>query len=133
MLEANRTAAGFWQAHGFAGATIAGEAFLSSTSRSIAPAARWISPHISESDAAATATYTAYIRNWLSCPPLISPRRTECAPTQSTQVTPPKASGDGGGQHCPNACAADGRTEGIDGLAEAWCACASSSVNACTV
>ena len=69
-----------------------GAACCSSTSRSIAPAARCTSPHISLSEAAEIATYTAYTRNCPSWPPVISPRTTECAPIHSTNVIAPKTS-----------------------------------------
>ena len=77
-----RTRAG--STSGCDGAAIAGRAASSSASRSIAPAARCTSPHISVRAAAEVPTIAAYTKNWLSCPQLMSWPSTACAPSHST-------------------------------------------------
>jgi len=55
--------------------------------RSMAPAARWISPHRLLKAAADEPTNMAYIRNCPSSPPLICPATTECEPFHNRKVS----------------------------------------------
>ncbi len=64
-----------------------GSAFSNSSSRSIAPAARCNSPHVSLSIAADIATNMAYSTNWPSSPPVISPASTARAPIHNTTIS----------------------------------------------
>ncbi len=77
---------------GSAGVRMAGSAASSSDIRSMAPAARWISPHRLLSAVAAEPTKKAYIRNWPSWPPVISPASTARDPIQRNSVSIAKTS-----------------------------------------